>query len=71
MPSDDKSSKDGEKQFSIQPVPGAEQNQGKAGFDPKFAAHHAAPGPAINNLGGVPLEGTKEERMARAAELNK
>ncbi|CAK7244411.1 MAG: hypothetical protein STHCBS139747_005949 [Sporothrix thermara] len=37
----------------------------------KFSAHQANPGPAMMNNVNVPQEGTKEERMARAAELNK
>ncbi|KAL2890994.1 hypothetical protein HOO65_010352 [Ceratocystis lukuohia] len=59
-----------EKEFTIQPVPGADQqNQGQ--IDPKFAPFKANPGPVRQDLGGVPFEGTKEDRQARAAELNK
>ncbi|KAK5663215.1 hypothetical protein OQA88_6633 [Cercophora sp. LCS_1] len=38
----------------------------------KFAPHNAMPGPVISqNIGDVKEEGTKEERMAKAQELNK
>ncbi|CAK7223663.1 hypothetical protein SCUCBS95973_005256 [Sporothrix curviconia] len=37
----------------------------------KFSAHQANPGPAMMNNVNVPQEGTKEERRAKAAELNK
>ncbi|OAA62496.1 hypothetical protein SPI_04036 [Niveomyces insectorum RCEF 264] len=37
----------------------------------KFSAHRANPGPAIAKDVKVPEEGTKEERRARAQELNK
>lgn len=40
--------------------------------NPGFAAHQANPGPAMMPQGtNVPMEGTKEERMAKAAEWNK
>ncbi|KAL7899149.1 hypothetical protein HDV63DRAFT_372439 [Trichoderma sp. SZMC 28014] len=56
--------KEGEKQFSIQPI------QDNAAVDPKFAAHQAHPGPAMTkNM--PPEQGTKEERQARKEELNK
>ncbi|EHK43044.1 hypothetical protein MKX08_003872 [Trichoderma sp. CBMAI-0020] len=56
--------KEGEKQFSIQPI------QDNAAVDPKFAAHQAHPGPAVaKNM--PPEQGTKEERQARKEELNK
>ncbi|KAM0472404.1 hypothetical protein ACHAPE_000821 [Trichoderma viride] len=56
--------KEGEKQFSIQPI------QDNAATDPKFAAHQAHPGPAVAK--NMPSEeGTKEERQARKEELNK
>ncbi|CAK7271733.1 hypothetical protein SEPCBS119000_004756 [Sporothrix epigloea] len=37
----------------------------------KFSAHQATPGPVLMNNVDVPQEGTKEERMAKAAALNK
>lgn len=38
----------------------------------KFAPHTATPGPVISqNIGDIKEEGTKEERMAKAQELNK
>ncbi|KIH91534.1 hypothetical protein SPBR_02140 [Sporothrix brasiliensis 5110] len=38
----------------------------------KFSAHQANPGPVLlNSAGGVPQEGTKEERRAKAEALNK
>ncbi|KAK2608686.1 hypothetical protein QQS21_002797 [Conoideocrella luteorostrata] len=56
--------KDGEKEFSIQPI-----GDGKH-VDPKFAPHHAHPGPAIaQNL--PEQEGSKADRQARKEELNK
>lgn len=56
--------KEGEKQFSIQPI------QDNASSDPKFAAHQANPGPAVaKNM--PPVQGTKAERQARKEELNK
>ncbi|KAM0259236.1 hypothetical protein ACHAQJ_003441 [Trichoderma viride] len=56
--------KEGEKQFSIQPI-----NEGGS-VDPKFAAHKAHPGPAmVKNM--PPEQGTKEERQERKEELNK
>jgi len=36
----------------------------------KFSAHSAAPGP-VKHGADVPQEGTKEERRAKAQELNK
>lgn len=54
----------GEQQFTIQPV------DDKKPIDPKFAAHHAHPGPAIaQNLPAQ--EGSKEDRQARKEALNK
>ncbi|PTB45334.1 hypothetical protein M441DRAFT_23558 [Trichoderma asperellum CBS 433.97] len=56
--------KEGEKQFSIQPI------QDNTSPDPKFAAHQANPGPAMaKNM--PPVQGTKAERQARKEELNK
>ncbi|KAL7963212.1 hypothetical protein V8C34DRAFT_267513 [Trichoderma compactum] len=55
--------KEGEKQFSIQPI-------NESNVDPKFAAHQAHPGPAISQQ-MPPQQGTKEERQARKEELNK
>ncbi|EHK22435.1 uncharacterized protein TRIVIDRAFT_191221 [Trichoderma virens Gv29-8] len=55
--------KEGEKQFSIQPI-------NESNVDPKFAAHQAHPGPAIAKQ-MPPQQGTKEERQARKEELNK
>lgn len=37
----------------------------------KFQAHQAQPGPAIPKQFNAPEEGTKEERRAKAQELNK
>jgi len=38
----------------------------------KFSAHNAAPGPALHEgVAKAPHEGTKEERRAKAEELNK
>jgi hypothetical protein len=36
-----------------------------------FQAHSANPGPVVPNEFNVPQEGTKEERLAKARELNK
>jgi hypothetical protein len=36
----------------------------------KFSAHQANPGPAMVKDFNAPEEGTKEERRAKAAELN-
>ncbi|KAL7818773.1 hypothetical protein V8C44DRAFT_319045 [Trichoderma aethiopicum] len=55
--------KEGEKQFSIQPI-------NESNVDPKFAAHQAHPGPAVAKE-MPPQQGTKEERQARKEELNK
>ncbi|KAL7822856.1 hypothetical protein V8C26DRAFT_387745 [Trichoderma gracile] len=55
--------KEGEKQFSIQPI-------NESNVDPKFAAHQAHPGPAMAKE-MPPQQGTKEERQARKEELNK
>ncbi|GAO18326.1 hypothetical protein UVI_02032850 [Ustilaginoidea virens] len=52
----------GEKEFSIQPI--------KEGFDAKFAAHQAHPGPVVPKS-MPPQEGSEEERQARKEELNK
>ncbi|KAK3335680.1 hypothetical protein B0T19DRAFT_407154 [Cercophora scortea] len=42
------------------------------GIKAKFQAHSANPGPVIpQNIGDIPQEGTKEERMAKTQELNK
>ncbi|KAL7938057.1 hypothetical protein V8C35DRAFT_139932 [Trichoderma chlorosporum] len=62
--SNNQQKKEGEKQFSIQPI-----NE-SGGVDPKFAAHQAHPGPAVAQE-MPPQEGTKEERQARKEELNK
>ncbi|KAK3191230.1 hypothetical protein K4F52_002820 [Lecanicillium sp. MT-2017a] len=60
----DQQQKDGEKQFSVQPI---KENQG---IDPKTAHHQAHPGPAI--VQNMPAqEGSKEDRQKRQAELNK
>lgn len=54
--------KQGEKEFSIQPI--------KESVDPKFGAFGAHPGPAIPKE--MPKEeGTKEERKAKMEALNK
>ncbi|ERT00062.1 hypothetical protein HMPREF1624_03431 [Sporothrix schenckii ATCC 58251] len=38
----------------------------------KFSAHQGNPGPVLlNSASGVPQEGTKEERRAKAEALNK
>ncbi|KAF9879408.1 hypothetical protein CkaCkLH20_02951 [Colletotrichum karsti] len=56
---------DKEKEFSTQPI----EQKGPA--DPKFAAHQAHPGPAVPKDFNAQEEGTKEERRAKAEELNK
>ncbi|RKU39789.1 hypothetical protein DL546_000217 [Coniochaeta pulveracea] len=43
----------------------------KDGFKATFEDHKANPGPAIPKEFNVQQEGTKEERRAKAAELNK
>ncbi|CRK16665.1 hypothetical protein HYQ45_003934 [Verticillium longisporum] len=58
-----------EKQFSTQPID--DKKEGASSFDPKTAAHQAAPGPAVPKDFSAQEEGTKEERRAKAAELNK
>ncbi|KAM9878149.1 hypothetical protein VDGL01_07716 [Verticillium dahliae] len=58
-----------EKQFSTQPID--DKKDGASSFDPKTAAHQAAPGPAVPKDFSAQEEGTKEERRAKAAELNK
>ncbi|KAL1900704.1 hypothetical protein Cpir12675_000838 [Ceratocystis pirilliformis] len=70
MPGNNKTTEGQEKEFTIQPVPGADQ-QNEGHINPKFAPFKANPGPVRQDLGGVPFEGTKEDRQARAAELNK
>ncbi|KAL5087709.1 hypothetical protein Trisim1_007573 [Trichoderma cf. simile WF8] len=62
--SNNQQKKEGEKQFSIQPI-----NE-SSNVDPKFAAHQAHPGPAISQQ-MPPQQGSKEERQARKEELNK
>ncbi|KAM0333595.1 hypothetical protein ACHAQA_002260 [Verticillium albo-atrum] len=59
-----------EKEFSTQPIDD-NKKQGAGSFDPKTAAHQAAPGPAVPKDFSAQEEGTKEERRAKAAELNK
>ncbi|KAL7947664.1 hypothetical protein V8C42DRAFT_315173 [Trichoderma barbatum] len=58
--------KEGEKQFSIQPI----NESGGSVNNNKFSAHRAHPGPAIAKE-MPPQQGTKEERQARKEELNK
>ncbi|KAM0282228.1 hypothetical protein ACHAQH_003092 [Verticillium albo-atrum] len=58
-----------EKEFSTQPID--DKKQGAGSIDPKTAAHQAAPGPAVPKDFSAQEEGTKEERRAKAAELNK
>ncbi len=42
------------------------------GLKAPFQAHKGAPGPVVpDNMANIQQEGTKEERQARAAELNK
>ena len=54
----------GDKVFSIQPI--------KETVDAKLAPFKAQPGPAIpKDFAHVQQEGTKEERRAKAEELNK
>ncbi|KAL5606695.1 hypothetical protein BROUX41_003091 [Berkeleyomyces rouxiae] len=71
MPSNNKNNEGQEKEFTIQPVPGADQQNRGGPTDPKFAAFQANPGPVRQDLSGVSFEGSKEDRQARAAELNK
>ncbi|KAJ1335877.1 hypothetical protein MN608_02621 [Microdochium nivale] len=64
MPSDSTPQKpETEKEFKVQPIPGNAAGGGAS-------IHTAKPGPAIpENMPG--FEGTKEERLAKAQELNK
>ncbi|KZZ90486.1 hypothetical protein AAL_07172 [Moelleriella libera RCEF 2490] len=62
MDSKDTKKASGEKEFSIQPV--------QDGIDPKTAPHKAHPGPVLTS--SMPAqEGTKDDRQAKKAELNK
>ncbi|PSS03223.1 hypothetical protein BD289DRAFT_478693 [Coniella lustricola] len=62
-----------EKEFSIQPID-ENKDQDKGFIDAiksKVAPHTAAPGPAqSHDHSEIPEEGTKEERLAKAKELN-
>ncbi|KAF3768532.1 hypothetical protein M406DRAFT_62671 [Cryphonectria parasitica EP155] len=64
-----------EKEFSIQPIDDTNKDQGKGFIDAiksKVAPHVAAPGPAqSHDHSQIPQEGTKEERLAKAKEINK
>ncbi|KXJ93976.1 hypothetical protein Micbo1qcDRAFT_201905 [Microdochium bolleyi] len=64
MPSDNVNKKpETEKEFKVQPVP-------EHAAKDAFSAHKAGPGPAVPQ--NMPdFEGTKEERLAKAKELNK
>ncbi|PHH72471.1 hypothetical protein CDD80_4513 [Ophiocordyceps camponoti-rufipedis] len=56
--------KQGEKQFSIQPI------EGTGGDSAKMSSHNAQPGPVmVDKMPGQ--EGTAEERRARMEALNK
>lgn len=60
----------------LQPIDDTNKDQGKGGFieaiKSKVAPHTAAPGPAqSHDHSQIPQEGTKEERLAKAQELNK
>ncbi|KAL2183387.1 hypothetical protein L209DRAFT_758969 [Thermothelomyces heterothallicus CBS 203.75] len=46
-------------------------NKATDGIKKAFQAHSANPGPAIPKEFNVPEEGTKEERRAKAKEMNK
>ncbi|KAI7787434.1 hypothetical protein SLS64_004099 [Diaporthe eres] len=63
-----------EKEFTTQPID--ESKKEGSGFieaiKSKVAPHVAAPGPATSHdHSEIPQEGTKEERLAKAKELNK
>lgn len=65
-----------EKEFSIQPIDDNNNKDQGQGFveaiKSKVAPHVAAPGPAqSHDHSDIPEEGTKEERLAKAKELNK
>ncbi|KAI3397335.1 hypothetical protein diail_10993 [Diaporthe ilicicola] len=62
-----------EKEFTTQPI---DDKKGGSSFieavKSKVAPHVAAPGPAqSHDHSEIPQEGTKEERLAKAKELNK
>ncbi|KAJ4411709.1 hypothetical protein N0V82_008945 [Gnomoniopsis sp. IMI 355080] len=64
----------GEKEFSIQPIDESKDKGGSVidAIKSKVAPHTAAPGPAqSHDHSQIPQEGTKEERLAKAKELNK
>lgn len=58
-----------------QPIDESKDNKGSGFIDAiksKVAPHTAAPGPATSHdHSEIPQEGTKEERLAKAKELNK
>ncbi|UNI24361.1 hypothetical protein JDV02_010113 [Purpureocillium takamizusanense] len=63
MDKDQQKKNEGEKEFKVQPIK-------ETGVDPKFAPFNAHPGPARTQE--LPQqEGTKEDREARKAALNK
>ncbi|ROW13828.1 hypothetical protein VPNG_03603 [Cytospora leucostoma] len=61
-----------EQEFTTQPI---KEDKGGSTIDAiksKVAPHIAAPGPAQSqDINQIPQEGTKEERLAKAQELNK
>ncbi|CAN8100162.1 unnamed protein product [Discula destructiva] len=64
----------GEKEFSIQPIDESKDKGGSVidAIKDKVTPHKAAPGPAVSHdHSQIPQEGTKEERLAKAKELNK
>ncbi|GJN67329.1 hypothetical protein VFPFJ_00498 [Purpureocillium lilacinum] len=63
MDKDQQKKNEGEKEFKVQPIK-------ESGVDPKFAPFNAHPGPARTQE--LPQqEGTREDREARKAALNK
>ncbi|KAK8114118.1 uncharacterized protein PG998_001391 [Apiospora kogelbergensis] len=68
MPGQDSTPQTGKSDFNIQPVD--PKPQGASNTSVAAQAHQAHPGPAIPQ--SMPeQEGTKEERLAKAKELNK
>ncbi|KAK4102071.1 hypothetical protein N658DRAFT_495418 [Parathielavia hyrcaniae] len=54
-----------------QPTEGSSMNKAADSLKAAFQAHSANPGPAMPKDFNVKEEGTKEERRAKAEELNK
>ncbi|KAK4125007.1 hypothetical protein N657DRAFT_689379 [Parathielavia appendiculata] len=60
-----------QKKDTSQPTEGSSLNKAADSLQAAFQAHSANPGPAMPKEFNVKEEGTKEERRAKADELNK